>query len=223
VGQVVRFLTLTLRHNQTSLKDQLERLYHCYAKLRRSDLWTSRVQAALAFCEVKRSKDGHSWHPHLHVLLVTPWLPQKDLAHRWLAITGDSYIVDVRAISDPEEAARYVCKYATKPFDPAAIHDPTSLDELIRSLKGRRLYVASGGWAKAKLRATPPDPGDWVYLGRLDELISDVQKDLPAAIALMGILRPQQDEDAPWPKASSPPLRITADLPNLWQGSVTVA
>lgn len=220
-GKQVRFIGLTLKHSQSPLRAQIARLYHSYGLLRRSRLWKDKVHGAIALLEIKRSKDGRSWHPHLHVLATTPWMPQKDLANQWYEITGDSYIVDVRPIDGPDEVTRYVCKYATKPFDPATVHNPDHLDELISSIKGRRLYIASGDWHKVKLQAKPADPGDWQILGSLDDFLADVKKDVPTATALMDILRPQQDDDTPRYPGPSPPTRFAADMPNLWPGSTT--
>jgi len=220
-GVLCRFLTLTLRHNASRLRDQLARLYDCYAKLRRNNLWTTHVTAALAFLEVKRSKDGHRWHPHLHVLIASRWMPEKDLAERWYAITGDSYIVDVRAITGAEEVIAYVTKYATKPLDPQAIRNPQALDELIGAVKGRRMYIVSGDWSKLDLNAKPADPGDWQVLGSLDDFAADCQRDNPSALALLDVLRPQFHQDAPRPASTGPPARFTAALPCLWQEPAT--
>lgn len=74
------------------------------------------------FRVVELTKQGQ---PHLH-LLVTGLggisggagtkLIQKEWRERWLAATGDSYIVDVRPVRDARGMASYLCKYLVKGF-----------------------------------------------------------------------------------------------------------
>jgi hypothetical protein len=141
----VRFLTFTLKHNDTPLADQLDRLYLAFRTLRRRPLWRTQVTGGAMFLEVKVGKDGR-YHPHLHVLAEGGWIDQKALSADWLAVTGDSFIVDVARVDDPGHRARYVTKYATKPADSTIIRDPAKLDEFLIAIKGRRLYQPFGNW-----------------------------------------------------------------------------
>lgn len=150
----IRFLTFTLKHNDTPLADQLDRLYLAFRTLRRRPLWRTQVTGGALFLEVKVGKDGR-YHPHLHVLAEGGWLDQKALSADWHAVTGDSYIVDVRRVDDPRSRASYVSKYATKPADSSIIRVPDKLDEFILAIKGRRLYQPFGAW-----RALMPSDDD---------------------------------------------------------------
>lgn len=51
--------------------------------------------------------------PHYHLLVRSPYLDQKELSHRWCHLTR-AYIVDIRALTKDERAAKYVMKYLTK-------------------------------------------------------------------------------------------------------------
>jgi plasmid rolling circle replication initiator protein Rep len=73
------------------------------------------VMAAVWSYEVKRGKGSGWWHPHLHMVAMSehPIDPVR-LRDEWHAITGDSFIVDVRPIdeSDPASGFLEVFKYA---------------------------------------------------------------------------------------------------------------
>lgn len=141
----VRFLTFTLKHVRVPLASQLDRLYACFKALRRRPLWRSNVRGGALFLEVKVGKDG-LYHPHLHVLAEGSYIDQGALSKEWFAVTGNSYIVDVRAVPDPRKRAVYVTKYATKPADVSVIRCPEKLDEFLVSIKGRRLFQPFGSW-----------------------------------------------------------------------------
>lgn len=54
--------------------------------------------------EVKRAKgNADHWHFHEHIFALVPvWIDVEKLAAEWLEVTGDSFIVDVRAIHAKE-------------------------------------------------------------------------------------------------------------------------
>lgn len=151
----VRFMTFTLKHNRTPLTAQLDRLYLAFRTLRRTKLWRESQTGGAFFLEVKVGDDG-LYHPHLHVLAEGTFVEQRDLCATWHAITGDSFIVDVREVTDPQKRASYVTKYATKPADSTVIRDAAKLDEFLIAIKGRRLYQPFGKW-RALLPADADD------------------------------------------------------------------
>lgn len=51
--------------------------------------------------------------PHIHALLVLPFLPQAVLSKLWFELTG-APIVDIRACDSAKQGARYVAKYLAK-------------------------------------------------------------------------------------------------------------
>jgi hypothetical protein len=167
-----RFLTLTLRASNTPLNDQIDRLYRSFAVLRRRQWWRENVVGGAAFCEIKVGKNSGLWHPHLHVLVEGSYLNQRKLSAEWYAVTGDSFVVDVRECSDPEGRARYVTKYVTKPASTEVFEHVDRLDEFLCAMKGRRLCFTFGTWRGVQLDPHAPVEGEWTPLGRLEHVIA---------------------------------------------------
>jgi hypothetical protein len=109
-----RFVTLTVKTDDHCLAEAVAKLRDGWKKLRKSDIWKSRVKGGVYSLEVSRGRQGDRWHPHLHIITDGSYLPQAALAEAWLRATGDSCIVDVRAIRSRREIARYVAKYVSK-------------------------------------------------------------------------------------------------------------
>lgn len=168
-GQVVRFLTLTLRTDSEPLAVSLDRLYRAFGSLRRSPLWRDHVDGGVAFCEIIWMPQSRRWHPHLHCLIQGTYIQQSALRAAWLAATGDSDIVDIRLVRDDRRASRYVTKYASKPYNSSYLHDPELLDEAVVALKGRRLALTFGSWRGYPL-VVPPSEVRWITIGQLDSV-----------------------------------------------------
>lgn len=154
--QRCRFVTLTLRSSDEPLADTLDRLYACYRRLQRSKLWAAKVEGSVAFLEVKVGKNSGKWHPHLHVICSGKYLPAKVLSNKWLELTGDSHVVDVRLVEDAREVARYITKYATKPGHGTYVHNRARLREAITALAGRRMMIRQGTYRDYPLRDDSP-------------------------------------------------------------------
>lgn len=184
----VRFLTLTLKHSETPLTDQLDRLIDCFRNLRRTTLWNDRVDGGVYFVEVHRSADGTAWHPHLHVIIEGQYIAHSDLMHSWLTITGDSHIVHIRAIQDDAKIIRYVTRYVSKPLAHDLTHDPDHLDEAVQALASRRLCQCFGTWHRLKLLAKS-EPIDWHPIEPLFATRARARKGDLDAIALLAKLK----------------------------------
>ena len=173
-GADARMVTLTLRSRHEELRSLVDRLLSCFAQLRRSKMWKSTIVGGAAFVEITRGARQHRWHVHLHAICFGRFIPQDQLRSLWHGITGDSYIVDVRAIGssvhDRERAIGYVLKYATKGLDVCKLTDDADLDEAILALKGRRLVIPFGSWHTCKL-TDQGEPGEWVFIGSLHSII----------------------------------------------------
>jgi hypothetical protein len=170
------FMTLTYRDTE-SLDGAVDRCWRDFRKLRERRLWEA-VRGAVATIEIKRGKGSGLWHPHLHVLIARPsckclkgrnpsdggpiclhgrvWCPhalnQCCLSAAWREITGESYVVDIRAVqadvdADMAGAVREVVKYCTKltEVDATEKEDGTS-DVLLmhRAIRRRRLLTTTG-------------------------------------------------------------------------------
>ncbi|MCJ7457769.1 MAG: protein rep [candidate division Zixibacteria bacterium] len=58
---------------------------------------------------------GKGFNIHAHILVYGPYIPQKAISEKWLEITGDSYIVDIRMVRDQNVVVSYLTKYISKP------------------------------------------------------------------------------------------------------------
>lgn len=99
-----------------------------------------KAQAAVWSYEV--TNKGKGWHPHAHAVWLCSSEPdQAALREEWKAITGDSFMVDVRPFtSDPVKAFCEVFKYAVKFSDM-----PESLTwSAYEALSGSRLIASFG-------------------------------------------------------------------------------
>lgn len=101
------------------------------------------VEGAVWSYEVKRGTGSGQWHPHLHMIALAAHQPsQAQLAEEWHAITGDSFVVDVRPISqdDPVSGFIEVFKYAVK----FSSQDPADTVHCFRTLRAKRLIGSAG-------------------------------------------------------------------------------
>lgn len=171
-GRTVRFATFTLRHSVTPLADQIDRLYRSFAAMKRRSWWRARCTGGAAVLEIKLGREG-LWHVHLHTLLIGRFMEQKQLASEWHAVTGDSYIVDIRKVDTGANAIRYCASYVGKPVDAGIYESPDKLDETARALHGRRVINTWGCWAKLELDADEDEGGNWIVVGRLSRLLRD--------------------------------------------------
>lgn len=166
----LRFLTLTLRHTQTPLPDQIDRLYECFRRLRQRAAWQEHVDAGVAVCEIKLGKDG-MWHVHLHCLIAGKYWSQREISAQWLAVTGDSAIVDIRALPTVRAVA-YVTKYVGKTVPSEVVHDDRLLDASVSALRSRRMVIVFGAWV-GKLDDDSADERadeEWVGVDFLDRI-----------------------------------------------------
>jgi hypothetical protein len=152
-----RFITLTLRAQDCPLSPQVTRLLACYRRLRKTRLWRSSVNGAIAFFELTYNSSTLRWHPHLHVIACGHFIPQRALSEAWLRETGDSPIVDIRYVTSRTKIASYVAKYATKPLHPSILRHPDALVEAIRALEHRKTISPSGRWARLRLLNEPSE------------------------------------------------------------------
>lgn len=166
----LRLVTLTLRQSTKTLKQDIDRLFQSFAKLRRKKGWTNTQRGGVYFCEIKRRRADDGWHTHLHALSEGVWIDKKWLSKTWHEITGDSFIVDIRACRSAEDAARYVAKYASKGVHGSCYHDPLMLREAIMAIKGRRLVSKYGTWSDLDLK-TEVSAGEWQPVDSLSRLI----------------------------------------------------
>jgi len=156
-SRIAALVTLTVK-NGPDLRERFNHLRAAHRRLnqRRRDTlkgkgsseW-AKVAGGITSYEFTKKDEG-DWHPHIHALvLLDDYIDQKALSAEWEAITGDSFIVDIRKIKPKEtnaggldiaSALLEVCKYALK------FHDMTLPDtwHAYQTLRARRLVDSFG-------------------------------------------------------------------------------
>lgn len=158
-------VTLTVKNGP----DLGERFRHLTSSLRTYHRRRSRdrqkgeiLKANSAVWSYELTNRGKGWHPHVHAIWLCHEAPDPfALSEEWHAVTGDSYIVDVRPLdmTDPVASFCEVFKYAVK------FADLANADRLHahKTLRGKRLQDSFG-----QLRGLDVDPSD------SDELLEEM-------------------------------------------------
>lgn len=166
-GRDLRFMSLTLKHRDAPLGEQVDRLYASFKRLRARAFMKRGCKGGVFFFELKRSEKTKHWHPHLHVIFEGTYIDQALLSDTWKEITGDSYIVDIRKLRGVGEVCGYAAKYASKAIDKSIWREPELFRTVIAELKGRRLLSTFGTWTKLHLSQPTLDDVDWETIGTL--------------------------------------------------------
>lgn len=185
-----RFMTFTLKHSDAPLHEQIQRLYSCFKKLRTYAGWKRTQRGGAVMLEVKRSTSGKSWHVHCHAIVEGDYLDKQTLSDMWHQATGDSFIADIRALQNAEEATHYVAKYITKGTDSRTWSDPAWALEWVTSTANVRSCGTFGTWRGFALLQTPTTITDWRHVCTLDRLCAAVKRRNPAATEIYLALRP---------------------------------
>lgn len=165
-----KFITLTLKHSDTPLKEQIDRLYAAFKELRRKPLWKKKIRGGIWFFQVKKSKENNLWHPHLHICCHGDYIDKFELSCIWKGITNDSQIVDVKKIEKADTAAKYVGRYAAAACEPATLSDDEFL-QLALAMSGRRICGTFGSAKGLQLSIQPPtDKEEWQHIGNFSDI-----------------------------------------------------
>lgn len=153
-----RLITLTLREDGEPLAARLDRLAASFRNLRRQRRWKLLVHGGVYCTEVTTGEERNGWHVHLHIIVDGEYFPQADLSSDWEIATGDSPIVDIRAVTNREKAAYYVSKYVAKCTDLEEWTDEQICEYAVAM--HRRRIVSTFGTAhnvKSDASATPEE------------------------------------------------------------------
>jgi len=85
-----------------------------------------------------------SLSPHIHAIVYGPYIPQRVLSSAWQALTGNSYIVDIRQIHNVGDALEYVFKYVSKP--PSNLRSADDVAVYVAITRGFRRLHSYGIW-----------------------------------------------------------------------------
>ena len=168
-----RFLTLTCSHSSDALAVQIDHLYKSFRLLRQHKAISRKIRGGIWFFQLKLSTRDHCWHPHLHILLDSNYIDQKELSLEWMRTTGNSYIVDIRAIKDPHKISDYVSRYCAKPCK-LSDFDSDNRIEIATTLHGKRLCGGFGTGRRCSFKLQKPaDASQWQKLGSWNHIVTD--------------------------------------------------
>jgi replication protein len=153
-----RFATFTLAHRGEDCGTMLDRLHHAFRKMRQTPEWKEHVRGGVYVLQTTRDERKKQWHVHLHVITDGVYWPQALLAKLWHKVTGDSKIVDIRAVPDRRRVAKYVSDYVAKPADMLS-WSWAAVAEFAEAMHGRRL-VHTFGTAHGAAMEDDADAGD---------------------------------------------------------------
>lgn len=176
-----KFLTLTAKHREDDLRDQIDDLYDAFKRLRRRSIFKKNVFGGVWFFQIVKSSKTQAWHPHIHILIDSKYIKQQTLSDEWLSVTGDSFIVDIRAVKDKKKAIEYASRYVARPMSLRGLSD-TEMLELFDSFHNRRLCGAFGSARGISFNAKNLDQsGEWVKIGTYESVMRFVDSDSDAA------------------------------------------
>ncbi len=173
----LKLMTLTLKHTAAPLTHQIKNLYRCFALFRKDKAIAKLIRGAVWFIQIKLSEKDNRWHPHVHLIIDSDYIPHNQLVTIWRRITITSKIVDIRAVWNPAYAAAYVGRYAARPASLNLLRREERV-ELALALRGRRL---AGTWGTARVvKLTAPkrtDKADWHPLGTWEAIMANKSTD----------------------------------------------
>lgn len=149
-----KFLTLTIAHSYTTLKNQIDSLYRAFRLMRKHETIKKALRGGVWFFQLKRAEKTGEWHPHLHIVLDADFIDKKAWSAEWLRATGTSYIIDIRAIKDPRKVSDYVARYVSRCADVTDKSD-SDLLEIYNVLHGRRTAGTFGTARSISFRPRP--------------------------------------------------------------------
>lgn len=160
-----KLLTFTIRHSNSPLADQISNIYRCFRSIRRSTYFRQCCYGGVWFFQITFNPASRQWHPHIHCLIDSKYMPYLKLRQLWYYYTSGSDVLDIRTVYKPKDAALYVARYASRPHDLANL--PTECgQQLYRALHNRRMC---GTWGTAKSISlspyTAPKSDEWQNVG----------------------------------------------------------
>jgi hypothetical protein len=163
---------LTYCHSSSPLFEQVTSLYAAFRKLRQHKVIRQAVRGGVWFFQIKVSKKSGEYHPHLHIVLDSDYVSQKLISLQWLQSTGNSFIVDIRAVKSPEVVADYVSRYAARPCNLSDFTPEQGVD-VVSLFHRRRLCGTFGTGRSVKLGHKKMENFDqWCRIGSWSQIVN---------------------------------------------------
>lgn len=160
-----KLLTVTVKHSDKPLDEQIEFLYKAFVKLRNRKLCKDAIRGGIWFFQITYNEKTEQWHPHIHALLDAEYMDHAFLKVAWSKITQGSTIVHIRAVHNPDATLSHNARYAARPSALLSIPEERWPD-MYEAFKGRRICGTWGSAREISLRPKKPE-GDtpWVSIG----------------------------------------------------------
>ena len=189
-----KLITLTRKHDDTPLKNQLKHLRASFRRLRQTDIWKRAIEWGIAVIEIQYNNATRQWHPHLHILAPCGYIDYTHLRKAWIKATGGSHVIDVRKLDKPQQGVNYLAKYLGKPPSAALFHDDDNIHEYVEALKNAKMLLPFGKVPdEAKPKEPVKDTAVWKSLGTLKDIVLMAARGFrPAKTALAQLTAPIQ-------------------------------
>ncbi len=164
-------LVLTQTHRVETRKQSSKRIKDAFVKLQRRAFWKEFFKGGTWSLEFTKDKNGLH-HTHLHIIgFRRKFFDIELLRDEWLAVTGDSHVLNLKPISDIAAGLREVVKYVSKPLDIRRF-GAEDLREFLK-LKNMRMFGTFGEF-RDFCKGFDPSDNDGDEASELDGLTRDL-------------------------------------------------
>lgn len=165
-----KLVTLTLRNVPKRLRAEVIRIRKCWRKLIRREPFVFSFRGGIYRIECKNI--GNGWNVHLHCLVDSVFVSQKQISDAWYSLTKDSFVVDIRKVNGVFGVG-YVLKDMGKVDRLIA---PEYRAEYDKAMKGLHLVDTFGylyGCKVPKLCYHCPECDSYAWVSAYDSLFED--------------------------------------------------
>ena len=159
-GWGIKLITLSTS-NCVDVDSGIKHLVASFRKMRNRALWQTKVDGGAFVIEIT-GRPG-SWHPHIHAIVYSVFIPWKTLWRDWKQCSGGTAVWI--SSSTPAAATSHIVKYVSKTAVP--LHLQLQLSTELRAF---RLFQRFGSWHRLKLPSRLYDhpcekcgKSDWLY------------------------------------------------------------
>jgi hypothetical protein len=164
-------LVLTQTHRKESRKQSAKRIKDSLTRLQRRGFWKEYFKGGTWSLEFTKDKNGLH-HTHLHIIGFRRKFFNIDLLRaEWLAVTGDSHVLNLKPIKDIAAGLREVVKYVSKPLDTRRF-GAADLKEFL-GLKNMRMFGTFGEF-RDFCKDFEPSDNDAAAVGDLESFSRDL-------------------------------------------------
>lgn len=185
-SQDANLVTLTVKNcNGFELPNTISRILQGWANITQSYDTRKTVDGWARSLEITYNRDTHTYHPHIHVILLSAadrWKDKGYWTERWRKACDLEYspIIDTRPITKGKDggAILEVCKYVTKTSELIDKLTPGELafvvEPLSSAIRCRRMNAYGGDWAaeRRRLKLKEPDEMDDQELSQADDEVN---------------------------------------------------